>query len=73
MSKPLAGRRLFDARGRSAASRGLPISYQRIQRRQLPMWAQAAWACGWLDQYCKHGRVMGDAPLEPKVRHGRAA
>lgn len=67
MSKPLAGRRLFDARGRSAASRGLPINYQRTQRHQLPPWAQAAWICGWLDQSSNYVSATDHTvPASPK-------
>lgn len=63
MSKPLAGRRLFEARGRSAVSRGLPLNYQRTQRHQLPPWAQAAWICGWLDQSPDYSRRAPERDL----------
>lgn len=50
MSKRLAGKRYFEALGRSAQSRGLPIIYERAKRNQWPMWARCAWARGWLHQ-----------------------
>ncbi len=50
MTKPLAGKRFFESLGRSAASRGYPMNYQRLERRCWPIWARTAWARGWLIQ-----------------------
>lgn len=50
MAKPLAGKRLFEAWGRSASSRGLPLIHKRLERRPWPMWARSAWARGWIMQ-----------------------
>ena len=50
MSRPLAGKRYFEALGRSAYSRGLSLSYDRPARLRWPMWARTAWAKGWLMQ-----------------------
>jgi hypothetical protein len=50
MAKPLAGKRLFEAWGRSAASRGLPLIYKRLERQPWPVWARSAWARGWVMQ-----------------------
>jgi hypothetical protein len=50
MSKPLAGKRWFEALGRSEYSQGLPINYRRSLRARWPMWARSAWARGWLHQ-----------------------
>jgi hypothetical protein len=40
----------FEAQGRSAYSRGLPLNYGRTLRVRLPMWAREAWARGWMSQ-----------------------
>jgi hypothetical protein len=40
----------FEAQGRSAYSRGLPLNYGRSIRVHLPMWARQAWARGWITQ-----------------------
>jgi len=50
MTKPLAGKRYFEALGRSAQARGLPIIYERSKRNTWPMWARCAWSRGWLYQ-----------------------
>lgn len=50
MSKPLAGKRAFEAMGRSACSRGLGINYQRSMRVNWPLWARQAWAAGYIMQ-----------------------
>lgn len=43
----------FEAQGRSAYSRGLPLNYGRALRVYWPMWARQAWARGWLSQGTK--------------------
>lgn len=50
MSKPLVGKRYFEALGRSAKSHGQPLHWQRRERQPWPMWARTAWARGWLFQ-----------------------
>ena len=40
----------FEAQGRSAHSRGLPLNYGRSVRLSWPQWARRAWAKGWLSQ-----------------------
>lgn len=40
----------FEAQGRSAYSRGLPLNHGRALRVHLPMWARQAWARGWITQ-----------------------
>lgn len=40
----------FESLGRSAYSRGLPLSHDRHLRQNLPMFARAAWARGWITQ-----------------------
>lgn len=40
----------FEALGRSASSRGLPITETRIMRQEWPKFAREAWAAGWLMQ-----------------------
>lgn len=50
MKKPLSGARWFEAQGRSAFSRGLPLNYMRAVNARLPMWARSAWARGWITQ-----------------------
>lgn len=50
MTRPLAGRRYFEALGRSAQSRRLPIIYERSKSKAWPLWARAAWTRGWLHQ-----------------------
>ena len=50
MSRPLSGKRYFEALGRSAQSRGLPMNYERSKRSTWPMWARCAWTRGWLYQ-----------------------
>lgn len=40
----------FEALGRSASSRGLPITETRIMRQEWPRFAREAWAAGWLMQ-----------------------
>lgn len=50
MRKPLAGRRAFEAMGRSAASRGEHPNHSYRQRRVWLEWAVCAWARGWLVQ-----------------------
>jgi hypothetical protein len=50
MKRPPAGKRAFEAMGRSAYSRGLPLSHQRSMRIMWPNWARKAWAAGWLMQ-----------------------
>ena len=47
MSKPLAGKRAFEAMGRRAQSLGLPSIHGRAQRQQWPLWARTAFAAGW--------------------------
>lgn len=46
----------FEAQGRSAYSRGLPLNYGRALRVYLPMWCRQAWARGWLSQGQQHTR-----------------
>ena len=41
----------FEAQGRSAASRGLPLNHGRSMRIRWPQWARRAWARGWLEQH----------------------
>jgi hypothetical protein len=41
----------FEAQGRSAASRGLPLLLGRTERSGWPQWARRAWARGWLQQH----------------------
>lgn len=50
MSKKLAGKRWFEALGRSESSRGLPLNHRRHERSTLPIWARSAIARGWLFQ-----------------------
>lgn len=50
MKKPLSGARWFEAQGRSAFSRGLPMNYMRAVNARLPVWARSAWARGWIQQ-----------------------
>lgn len=50
MGKPLAGKRAFEAMGRSAKSRNLPLNHQRQMRLAWPKWARQAWAAGWIMQ-----------------------
>lgn len=45
----------FEAMGRSASSRGLPLNYDRRGRLAWPEWARRAWAAGWLMQHPQHG------------------
>jgi hypothetical protein len=50
MSKPLAGKRAFEAMGRRASSAGLPLIHKRMERIGWPMWARSAYARGWIQQ-----------------------
>jgi len=50
MTKPLAGKRAFEAMGRSARDRGLGISQGRASSLEWPQWARRAWAAGWIMQ-----------------------
>lgn len=50
MAKPLAGRKAFEAMGRSARSRGLSMSALRSMRQDWPLWARQAYAAGWIVQ-----------------------
>ena len=54
MRKPLAGKALFEAMGRRAYTRGLPLNYERAMRNSWPMWARCAWARGWIYQQPAH-------------------
>lgn len=58
--KPLTGKRWFEAIGRRAKSKGMPLLAGRIDRIKWPMWARRAWVCGWLDQ----GSVRAQAQKE---------
>lgn len=46
----LAGKKYFNALGRSACSRGLPITESRAMRQSWNRWAREAYAKGWLEQ-----------------------
>lgn len=46
----MKARTWFEAQGRSAHSRGLPLLYGRAMRLDWPRWARSAWARGWLSQ-----------------------
>lgn len=62
MAKPLAGRRAFEAMGRSAAARRLPLRFGYGARRGWPEWARIAYIGGWLDQAVpRHQRKGGAA------------
>lgn len=50
MTKPLAGKRLFEAMGRRDQSLGRPMLYRRGERVWWPKWARSAWARGWINQ-----------------------
>lgn len=50
MSRPRGGKRYFEAQGRSAKSKGLAISWGRVERLSWPEWARQAWARGWINQ-----------------------
>lgn len=50
MSKPLAGKRYFDARGRSDEARGVPYFLRRQSRQSWPQWAKQAYCRGRLIQ-----------------------
>jgi hypothetical protein len=50
MSRPPAGRAAFEAMGRSAKSRGWPMTYQRQMRVNWPRWAREAWSRGYIQQ-----------------------
>lgn len=58
--KPISGARWFEAIGRRAKSKGMPLLAGRIDRIKWPMWARRAWVCGWLDQ----GSVRAQAQKE---------
>jgi len=47
----MKARTWFEAQGRSAASRGLPLLHGRRDRIRWPDWARRAWARGWLEQH----------------------
>jgi len=51
----MRAKEFFEAKGRSAASRGLPINADRASKQKLPKWAREAWARGWLAQGVRHG------------------
>lgn len=50
MKRPPAGKRAFEARGRRAASLGLPLDFGRRQRAEWPAWARMAFSFGWHHQ-----------------------
>lgn len=51
----MKARTWFEAQGRSAASRGIPLLRGRNARTFWPTWARRAWARGWLIQHQKFG------------------
>lgn len=58
MAKRTSGKAYFEALGRSAASRGMPITLHRIRRNAWPLWAREAWARGWLSQPSERNQTM---------------
>lgn len=56
MAKKLAGKRWFDAMGRRARSQGKPM-WLGQDRQQWPLWARAAYTCGWLDQEVRSAKA----------------
>lgn len=50
MAKRTSAKAYFEAMGRSAASRGLPLNAYRQRRVWWPRWAREAWARGWIQQ-----------------------
>jgi len=68
MSKPLAGKRAFEAMGRRAQSMGLPLIYKRLERTGWPLWARAAWARGWIHNYSK--RALSERLADKIIERG---
>lgn len=52
----------FEAEGRRAQSKGLPLNWQRHERQPLPVWARSAWARGWL--YQQTGRQLTESIVQ---------
>lgn len=50
MSKPLTGKRWFEAMGRRARSQGKPM-WLGQDRQQWPMWAKHSYMAGFIDQW----------------------
>jgi len=50
VSRPLAGRRYFEAQGRSLRSRGVPNHQVRNLFRRAPLWVRSAVARGYIWQ-----------------------
>lgn len=71
MSKPLAGKRAFEAMGRRAQSMGFPLIHKRLERTGWPLWARAAWARGWIYNFSK--RALSERLAEKIMERGGPA